>query len=70
MVAQNPNLPRGSNNRFRNMLGINLSHQNVSSTRTSTISRELADAIEQFLNNDEITRLTPDKNKIIDGKQV
>ncbi|CAF4793883.1 unnamed protein product, partial [Rotaria sp. Silwood2] len=25
MVAQNPDLPRGSNNRFRNMLGINVS---------------------------------------------
>ncbi|CAF4638352.1 unnamed protein product, partial [Rotaria sp. Silwood2] len=69
MVAQNSDLPRGSNSSIRNKFGINLSHQNVSSTRTTTVSRELADAVEQFLNNDEITRLTPDKNKIIDGKQ-
>ena len=36
---------------------------------TVSTSKELANAIEQFLVNDEITRLTPDK-KIIDGKQV
>ncbi|CAF3378161.1 unnamed protein product [Rotaria sp. Silwood2] len=55
---------------IRNKFGINLSNQNLPSTRTTTISRELADAIDQFLNDDEITRMSQNKDNIVDGKQV
>jgi len=47
-----------------------LSNQNLPSKTTTISSRELTEAIEKFLNDDDNTRLTPDKNKIIDGKQV
>ncbi|CAF4549550.1 unnamed protein product, partial [Rotaria magnacalcarata] len=46
-----------------------LSNNNLASTGTVSTSKELASAIEQFIINDEITRLTPDKKQIIDGQQ-
>jgi hypothetical protein len=47
-----------------------LSNQNKPITSTTVVSTELANTIEKFLNDDEITRLTPDKKRIVDGKQV
>ena len=51
-----------------------MSNQNLPSetTITTTISGELTEAIEKFLNDDDDdnTRLTPDKKNFNDGKQV
>ncbi|CAF4441840.1 unnamed protein product, partial [Rotaria magnacalcarata] len=70
MMAHKIDLPRGTTRSIRNNFGINLSNQNLPPTGTTKVSRDLAIAIEQFLNNEEITRVTPDKKRIIDGKQV
>ncbi|CAF4812289.1 unnamed protein product, partial [Rotaria sp. Silwood2] len=52
MAIRKQDLPRGSIESIRNKFDINLSNQNLPSTRATTISRELADAIDQFLNDD------------------
>ncbi|CAF5173499.1 unnamed protein product, partial [Rotaria magnacalcarata] len=70
MRREKQNLARGTMERVHNEFGINLSNNNLASTGTVSTSKELASAIEQFIINDEITRLTPDKKQIIDGQQV
>ncbi|CAF1551653.1 unnamed protein product, partial [Rotaria sordida] len=70
MMVDKSDLPRGSINSVRKKFGINLSNQNLPSKTTTMSSKELTEAIEKFLNDDDNTRLTPDKNNIIDGKQV
>ncbi|CAF2859410.1 unnamed protein product [Rotaria sp. Silwood2] len=69
MLVQKQDLSRGSIVGIRNKFGINLSNQNLPSTKTTNLSKELNEAIEQFLNNNEMTRLAPDKKRIIDSKQ-
>ncbi|CAF1500514.1 unnamed protein product [Rotaria sp. Silwood1] len=70
MMVQKENLPSDGIVNIRNKFGINLSNQNLPTTKTTTLSKELDEAIEQFLNNDKIIRLALDKKRIIDEKQA
>ncbi|CAF1506887.1 unnamed protein product [Adineta ricciae] len=60
-------LPRGSARDFRKKLGVNLSNSNAPKKTTPSILRN---AIEQFLLQDHISKLCPDKNKVVGDHQV
>ncbi|CAF3986560.1 unnamed protein product [Rotaria sordida] len=64
---QKDNLSRGSNSQFRKQLGINLSVQNQSKNIGPS---KLESDIEQFFCQDNVSKLCPDKKKVINGGQV
>lgn len=60
-------LPRGSGEDFRQKFGINLSNCNAPKKTTPSLIRN---NIEQFLCQDHISKLCPDKNKTVRNDQV
>ncbi|UJR18671.1 hypothetical protein I4U23_005579 [Adineta vaga] len=67
LIDKKETLPRGSISKFRKKLSINLSNDYTSSSsRSSTLQND----IEEFLCQDDVTKLAPDKKKNLNGKQI